>query len=65
MKVRMKQLRTEKGWSQQKLAEELGMSIDFVRSIEICRSLPSLKSARRIADVFELKTIDEILETVM
>lgn len=61
----MKQLRADKGWTQQKTASEMEISIDAVKSIETGRALPSLKTALRMKQVFGLGCIDEILENVM
>lgn len=45
-------LRQERGWSQQRLAEELGVSRQTVISIERGRFDPSLPLAFRIARLF-------------
>ena len=54
MKNRLKVLRAERSWSQQKLAEELGVSRQSVNAIETGRYDPSLPLAFRIADIFGL-----------
>ena len=59
MNNRLKVLRAERDWSQQDLAERLGVSRQSVNAIEKGRYDPSLPLAFRIADVFEL-TIEEI-----
>ena len=59
MKNRLKVLRAERSWSQQKLAEELGVSRQSVNAIETGRYDPSLPLAFQIAEVFGL-TIEEI-----
>ena len=59
MKNRLKVLRAERSWSQQKLAEELGVSRQSVNAIETGRYDPSLPLAIQIAEVFGL-TIEEI-----
>ena len=46
-------LRRERGWSQQYLAECLGVSRQTVNSIERRRYDPSLDLAFKIAEVFE------------
>ena len=61
MKNRLKVLRAERDWSQQHLAERLGVSRQSVNAIETGRYDPSLPLAFRIADVFEL-AIEEIFE---
>ena len=50
MKNRLKVLRAERSWSQQKLAEELGVSRQSVNAIETGRYDPSLPLAFQIAD---------------
>ena len=59
MKNRLKVLRAERNWSQQALAEELGVSRQSVNAIETGRYDPSLPLAFQIAEVFGL-TIEEI-----
>ncbi|TNU75013.1 helix-turn-helix transcriptional regulator [Miniimonas arenae] len=51
--------RTRLGWSQQRLADELGVSRQTVISIERGRFDPSLPLAFRIAAVFEAR-IEEL-----
>jgi putative transcriptional regulator len=57
----LKKLRAERGWSQQDLAERLGVSRQSVNAIETGRYDPSLPLAFRIADQFGL-TIEQIFE---
>ena len=59
MNNRLKVLRAERDWSQQDLAERLGVSRQSVNAIEKGRYDPSLPLAFAIADVFEL-AIEEI-----
>ncbi|MAY20510.1 MAG: transcriptional regulator [Erythrobacteraceae bacterium] len=59
MNNRLKVLRAERDWSQQDLAERLGVSRQSVNAIEKGRYDPSLPLAFKIADVFEL-AIEEI-----
>ncbi|MFV0285614.1 MAG: helix-turn-helix transcriptional regulator [Demequina sp.] len=53
MENRLQALRAQRGWSQQRLSEELGVSRQTVISIERGRFDPSLPLAFRIARVFE------------
>ncbi len=53
MKNRLKVLRAERSWSQQDLAERLGVSRQSVHAIETGKYDPSLPLAFRIADLFE------------
>jgi len=59
MNNRLKVLRAERSWSQQDLAERLGVSRQSVNAIETGKYDPSLPLAFRIADLFEL-TIEAI-----
>ncbi|AHD21551.1 MULTISPECIES: helix-turn-helix transcriptional regulator [Rhodococcus] len=52
-------LRAENGWSQQRLADELGVSRQTIISIEKGRFDPSLPLAFRIAHLFG-RRIEEI-----
>ena len=54
MKNRLKVLRAERDWSQQDLAERLGVSRQTVNAIETGKYDPSLPLAFRIADLFAL-----------
>ena len=59
MKNRLKELRSERGWSQGELAKELDVSRQSVNAIETGKYDPSLPLAFRIADVFGLP-IEEV-----
>ena len=61
---RVKELRTARGWTQQDLADAVGVSRQSINSIERNRYIPSLPLALLFAKVFGLAT-DEIfmLET--
>ena len=59
MKNRLKVLRAERDWSQQDLADRLGVSRQSVNAIEKGRYDPSLPLAFTIANVFGL-AIEEI-----
>lgn len=61
MKNRLKVLRAMRDWSQQDLAERLGVSRQSVNAIETGRYDPSLPLAFRIADLFEL-AIEDIFD---
>ncbi len=54
MNNRLRVLRAEHQWSQQDLAERLGVSRQSVNAIETGKYDPSLPLAFRIADVFAL-----------
>jgi putative transcriptional regulator len=61
---RVKELRTARGWTQQELADKVGVSRQSINSIERERYVPSLLLALTFAKVFGITT-DEIftLET--
>ena len=61
MKNNIKKLRTEKGISQQKLAENLGVSRQTINSIEKGRFDPSLKLTIKIVHFFD-KDIESIFK---
>ena len=54
MRNRLKVLRAERDWSQQDLAERLGVSRQSVNAIETGKYDPSLPLAFRIAALFTL-----------
>ena len=59
MNNRMRELRAERGWSQQALAEKLEVSRQSVNAIETGKYDPSLPLAFRIAKLFGT-TIEQI-----
>ncbi|MFI6767904.1 helix-turn-helix transcriptional regulator [Streptomyces sp. NPDC050355] len=59
MENELASLRAQRGWSQARLAEELGVSRQTVISIERGRFDPSLPLAFRIARVFG-RTIEDV-----
>ncbi|MBC8226078.1 MAG: helix-turn-helix transcriptional regulator [Gammaproteobacteria bacterium] len=61
MKNNIKKLRTEKGASQQKLAENLGVSRQTINSIEKGRFDPSLKLTIKIVRFFD-KDLESIFK---
>lgn len=58
MKNSLHERRQALGWSQQRLAEELGVSRQTIISIERGRFDPSLPLAFRLADVFACRIED-------
>lgn len=55
---RVKELRTARGWTQQQLAEAVGVSRQSINSIECNRYVPSLLLALLFARVFDCPTDD-------
>lgn len=55
---RVKALRTEREWTQEQLAQRVGVSRQSINSIERNRYVPSLSLALKFARVFECRTDD-------
>ena len=62
MRNHLRALRAERGWTQARLAEELGVSRQTVNALEAGRYDPSLPLAFAIARVFE-RRIEDIFIT--
>jgi putative transcriptional regulator len=56
IKNRVKELRTDRGWTQQQLADAVGVSRQSINSIERERYVPSLELALMFAQVFNCPT---------
>jgi len=56
---RVRELRTARGWTQQELADNVGVSRQSINSIEVNRYVPSLPLALSFARVFGCAT-DEL-----
>ena len=61
MKNRIRLLRTEKGWSQGELADQVGVSRNSINSVENGKFDPSLPLAFRIAHAFGL-AVEEVFD---
>ena len=61
MKNKLRMLRTARNWSQQELAERLGVSRQTINAIEAERYDPSLPLAIKIAKLFG-KPVETIFE---
>jgi putative transcriptional regulator len=61
MTNRVRELRSERGWSQGELAEQLEVSRQTVNAIETGKYDPSLPLAFKIAALFEL-AIEDVFE---
>ncbi|MFI9552809.1 helix-turn-helix transcriptional regulator [Nonomuraea endophytica] len=59
MKNRLKELRTERAWTQADLAQRVGVSRQTINAIETGKFDPSLPFAFRLAKLFNLK-IEEL-----
>jgi putative transcriptional regulator len=58
IKNRVKELREAKGWTQQELADQVGVSRQSINSIERGRYVPSLMLALIFARIFKVSTDD-------
>ena len=56
VRTRVRELRQERGWSQQELAEKVGVSRQSINSIECDRYTPSLPLALTFARIFGCPT---------
>jgi putative transcriptional regulator len=56
IKNRIKELRSARGWTQEQLAMEVGVSRQSINSIERDRYVPSLVLALTFAKVFDCST---------
>jgi putative transcriptional regulator len=61
MKNQLRDLRAERNWSQQRLAEELNVSRQTINAIENGKYDPSLPLAFKMAFLFDLR-IEELFE---
>ena len=61
MKNRLKVLRAERGWTQEELSKELGVSRQAVNALETDKHSPSLDLAYRISAVFHVP-VEQIFE---
>jgi len=55
---RVRELRSDRGWTQQQLADAVGVSRQSINSIECNRYLPSLPLALTFARIFGCSTDD-------
>ena len=58
VKNRIKEFRSERGWTQQELADKVGVSRQSINSIERNRYVPSLPLALTFSRVFDCPTDD-------
>jgi transcriptional regulator with XRE-family HTH domain len=58
---RLKELRKERKWTQQKLAEKAGLSFNAITKIEQGAALhPTLKTLLKLSDAFDI-SLDELV----
>ena len=58
LKNKVREFRVERGWTQQELAEKVGVSRQSINSIECERYVPSLPLALMFARIFRCSTDD-------
>jgi transcriptional regulator with XRE-family HTH domain len=56
-------LRKERGWTQDAMAEHTGLSVTAIARFETCRVWPSLKAVRKIAESFQVSESRLFLDT--
>jgi len=61
LKTNLRELRTERGWSQADLAERVDVSRQTINAIETGKYDPSLPLAFALARIFKL-TIEEVFD---
>lgn len=57
--IKLKQMRVGKQWTQQLVADEIGISLRQYTNYENGQSIPNINMAKKIADLFNT-TIDDI-----
>ncbi len=53
--ARIKQLREKAGFTQEKLAEKSGISLDYLGKIEVCINKPGLKTILKLANALRVE----------
>jgi XRE family aerobic/anaerobic benzoate catabolism transcriptional regulator len=61
--LRIRELRTAKGWRQIDLAEEAGINENYISDLEIGKKEICLRTMQAVADAFDL-TLAELLQGV-
>jgi putative transcriptional regulator len=61
--LRLRQLRKERDWTQQQMADRVGLHVNAYNGIETGRTNPSLENAKAIAKVFNLP-VDQVFDYV-
>jgi transcriptional regulator with XRE-family HTH domain len=58
----MKKGRDDQGWTQAKLAEEIGLSLTYIAELEIAKKSPSIEVVQKLADALGLRPFELFLE---
>jgi len=61
---RIRVIRNSKGWTQQRLAQEINIHPTYISRIESCNKLPTLYIISRIAEVLDVEAYELLLEEV-
>lgn len=59
--MKIKQLREQKGWTQEALAKRAGLSWGYIARLEIARHDPSLSTLVKLAEALKV-TVGELLD---
>ena len=59
---RIRVIRNSKGWTQQRLAQEINVHPTYISRIESCNKLPTLYIITRIAEVLDVEAYELLLE---
>ena len=58
---RIRTIRNSRGWTQQRLAEEINVHPTYISRIESCKKLPTVYIINRIAEIFEIEAYELLL----
>ena len=53
--VRLRQARTAKGWTQEDLAERVGLSVRYIGQVERRQASPSVRVLGQLADALQME----------
>ena len=53
--VRLRQARTDKGWTQEDLAERVGLSVRYIGQVERRQASPSVRVLGQLADALQME----------
>ena len=59
---RIRTIRNSRGWTQQRLAEEINVHPTYVSRIESCKKIPTFYIISRIAEVLEIETYELLMD---
>jgi transcriptional regulator with XRE-family HTH domain len=53
--VRLRQIRHERAWTQEELADRVGLSVRYIGQIERCQASPTVSVLGRLADALHVE----------